>query len=130
MIGRERALFLVGQLPNAYRAARGQSDGCADLYVPATLKPEHPLVAMLGWPDAMRMVRAFGGCILQLSKCADLLRDWRDANIRRLHRDGLSVAELAEWFSLSDRMVRNIVREEIPHEANDNARQQTAALRA
>ena len=119
MIGRERALFLVGQLPNAYR--HGTLDGCADLYVPSHLKPDHPLVSLIGWADAMRLVRGFGGEILYLSKCADLVREWRDANIRRLAADGMSAVELGEWFGLSDRMVRNIVRAaETAPEANDN----------
>jgi hypothetical protein len=118
VIGRERALFLVGQLPDSYRDSRGRFDGCACLYIPAKLHPMHPLVRMIGWHDAQRLVRAFGGEILWPSKCADLIREWRDANIRRLSADGLKVQQLAEWFGLSDRMIRNILAKEIAPEAS------------
>src|SRR5262245_26215228 len=109
VIGRARALYLVGQLPDSYRDSRGRYDGCACLYIPAKLQPQHPLVRMIGWPDAQRLVKAFGGEILWPSKCSELIRDWRDANIRRLSASGMRVQELAEWFNLSDRMIRNII---------------------
>lgn len=126
MIGRERALFLVGQLPDSYRDSRGRFDGCACLYIPAKIHPNHQLVRMIGWQDASRLVRAFGGEILYPSKCAELIREWRDANIRRLNLKGMKVQELAEWFGLSDRMIRNIISKEIAPEADGQRLKQAA----
>jgi len=117
VIGRERALYLVGALPRAYL---GPANGSrVNLYVPATLKPSHPLVALLGWCDAMKLVAHFGGEILYPSKCDEIIRMHRDVSIRRLHAEGMSSSELAEWFSLDARHVRRIVKD-IQHEANDN----------
>lgn len=117
MIGRERALYLVGALPRAYL---GPANGSrVNLYVPATLKPSHPLVALLGWPDAMKLVAHFGGEILYPSKCDEIIRAHRDDSIRRLHAEGMTTTELSEWFSLDSRHVRRIVKD-IQHEANDN----------
>lgn len=122
VIGRKRALYLVGALPRSYGAYTGSR---VNLYVPATLKPNHPLVRLLGWPDAMKLVAHFGGEILYPSKCDEIIRAHRDASIRRLHADGVGSAQIAEWFGISDRQVRNIVKE-IQHEANDNKCRQHA----
>jgi hypothetical protein len=119
VIGRERALYLVGALPRAYRGPSHGKRTRVNLYVPATLKPNHQLVKLLGWPDAMKLVAHFGGEILYPSDCDEIIRAHRDESIRRLHRDGVSAAQIAEWFGITDRQVRNIVKE-IQHEANDN----------
>ena len=109
VIGRDAALFLVGQLPRAY--SPGHPSGQVILYVPKVLKPDHALVALLGWKNASRLVHAFGGEILQPAYCADLYRDFRDRSIRRLLIEGHRPSTLAEWFGVCDRHVRNIARE-------------------
>lgn len=119
VIGRERALFLVGQLPRSYSESAGFTYSRVHLYVPATLKPNHSLVALLGWPDAMKLVAHFGGEILYPSKCDEIIRDHRDKSIRRLHADGVDASTIAEWFGITDRHVRNIVRE-IQKEAKES----------
>lgn len=121
VIGRDLALYLVGQLP------RAASNGTPMLYVPKTLKPEHPLVGMLGWPAAMKLVRAFGGEILQPAHCADVYREFRDASILRLLSQGHSAKTLADWFRVCDRHVRNLVRENTQEAANE-ARRDTSAI--
>jgi hypothetical protein len=123
VIGRARALYLVGALPRAYL---GPANGSrVNLYIPATLKPSHPLVALLGWVDAMKLVAHFGGEILYPSKCDEIIREHRDMSIRRLHAEGVGSSKIAEWFGISDRQVRNIVKE-IQHEANRNQCKQHA----
>ncbi|WP_441253625.1 hypothetical protein [Bradyrhizobium sp. 613_E4_N2_2] len=116
VIGRERALFLVGQLPRSYSYDKGRR--VTHLYVPATLKPAHYLVQLLGWMDAMKLVSHFGGEILYPATCEEIARGFRDQNIRRLSAEGMSAVEIAEWFGMSDRQVRNILRE-IPPEAKE-----------
>jgi hypothetical protein len=114
-IGREQALFLIGQLPRAY--SKGHPSGQVILYVPKSLRADHPLVALLGWHTATKLVRAFGGEILTPAHCADLYRNFRDESIARLLREGHDEKTLAEWFDVCARHVRNIAREIAP-EAN------------
>jgi hypothetical protein len=119
VIGRERALFLVGQLPRSYGESAGFTYSRVHMYVPATIKPSHNLVALLGWIDAMKLVAHFGGEILYPSKCDEIIRDHRDKSIRRLHVDGVDATTIAVWFGITDRHVRNIVRQ-IQKEAKDD----------
>jgi len=124
VIGRDLALFLIGHLPRAYSPCH--PSGQVILYVPKTLKPDHALVQLLGWPAANKLVRAFGGEILQPATCAHLYREFRDKSIRRLLTEGHRPAVLAEWFGVCERHVRNIARE-IPQEAANENSPNTAA---
>ena len=109
VIGRDAALFLIGHLPRAY--SKCHPSGQVVLYVPRTLKVDHHLVALLGWNTAMRLVRAFGGEMLQPAHCADLYRDFRDRSIVRLLNEGHRVSVLAEWFGVCERHIQNLQRE-------------------
>lgn len=113
VIGRDSALFLIGQLPRAY--SKCHPSGQVILYVPKSLRVDHPLVKLLGWKTASRLVQAFGGEILQPAHCADLCRDFRDRSITRLLIEGHRPAILSEWFGVCERHVRNLARE-IPQE--------------
>ena len=128
VIGTERALYLVGQLPRCYSKDSRYPNAKAPhviLYVPKSLKPSHPLVRLLGWHDAQRLVDAFGGEILQPASCADVYRSFRDASIIRMAGEGMKPQAIAELLEVSDRHVRNLLREN-PQEAasagNDNNR--------
>lgn len=118
VIGRERALFLIGQLPRSpSRKWR------ANLYVPKRVTPDHPLVGMVGWIDANKLVREFGGMILQPSNCSYLAREHRAREVRRMHAEGVRLADIAEAVGLTERQIRNIVAETAPEEIaplNDN----------
>ncbi|AWM87362.1 hypothetical protein [Microvirga sp. 17 mud 1-3] len=98
------------------------------LYVPALrrLTPDHALVDILGWNDAERLCRHFGGEILQPANCAEIYRPFRDKAISKIVAGGIPPKLVAEWFGVTDRHVRT-VRREIPQEesrpANDNNRQ-------
>jgi hypothetical protein len=108
VIGRERALFLVGMLPRYVR--RDQRGGeQVDLYVPRRLTPEHRLVRILGWDDAERLARAFGGELLKPSICTHLYRAQRDLAILRLAGEGVPKGMLAAWFEVSERHVQNLL---------------------
>lgn len=135
VIGRERALYLIGRLPRCYvadkRKREANKGGFSErvmLYVPKSLRPDHPLVQILGWPDAQRMVQAFGGEVLAPANCKHLVAGFRDAHIERLSREGLPLKLLADWFGVSERLVSNIAKAAVgenpqvgtgPH-ANDN----------
>lgn len=125
MIGRERALYLIGQLPRAYHGSEGFKSWRVIMYVPKTLKATHPLVRIMGWPDAKALVQAFGGEILKPPACIDVYRRFRDASIIELATKKLAAAYIADVMGVSTRHVQNLLRE-IPPEglreaANDNA---------
>lgn len=126
VIGSERALYLVGQLPRCYskdpRYPNAKSSHVI-LYVPKVLKPDHQLVQLLGWHDARRLVDAFGGEILQPGSCADVYRQFLNRSIVRMAHEGMKPAAIAELLSVSDRHVRNLLRENPQQDlkpANDN----------
>ncbi len=132
VIGRERALYLIGQLPRCYvpdkRKRETNVGGLSErviMYVPKNLKPDHVLVRILGWADAFALAKHFGGELLCPGNCGALYRKFRDDGIRQLLGEGAPVALIADWFEVSDRHVR-MVRMENPQEAtgsaaNDNA---------
>lgn len=125
VIGSERALYLIGQLPRSYqtRKASKSTSWHVILYVPKSVRPDHPLVTLLGWQDANRLVEAFGGEILNPASCADVYRKFRDASIIRMAGEGMKAAAIAELMDVSDRHVRNLLREKAQEEltaANDN----------
>lgn len=129
VIGTERALFLIGRLPRCFAGIvteKGSRKAWRPmLYVPTLrrLTVDHQLVRILGWPDAEKLCRHFGGEILQPANCAEVYRPFRDQSLRRLHTEGVDVKTLAEWFGVSERTVKNALAE-IPQEgtkaANDN----------
>lgn len=131
VIGRERALYLIGKLPRCTPPSTRSSKGGEQrvmLYVPtlARLKPDHQLVRIIGWDDAVKMCRHFGGEILQPGNCAEIYRKFRDASIIRLVGDGVPVKTVAEWMNVTDRHVRGLLvkekaQEEMKAAANDNA---------
>lgn len=125
VIGTERALYLIGQLPRSYRKRNGVQCGESTvvLYVPKAIQPTHQLVQLIGWHDAQRLVKAFGGEILKPATCSDVYRRFRDASIIRLAAEGMKTAAIAEWMEVSERHVRNLLREKPQEElsaANDN----------
>lgn len=121
VIGRDRALFLIGQLPRFKRDdVRGGEQ--VILYVPRGLKPDHYLVRILGWPDAQRMVDYFGGELLKPGNCCEVYRPFRDQAIRQMRDDGVPIQMIAEWFGMTERRVRQVleISQEVPKHANDN----------
>ncbi len=132
VIGREQALFLIGQLPRCYtpdrRVRPGRTGGKKTtliMYVPKVLLFKDKLVSILGWNDATKLVREFSGMLIHPANCADVYRPYRDANIARLIGEGVPTKMIAEWFDVSERTVKNVGAENPPHEfpraSNDNA---------
>ena len=104
VIGREKALYLIGQLPQS-----GSRSWRVCLYVPKRLPVDHDLVRILGWHDARKLAYAFSGMILQPSNCRSIYRAYRDREILRLADEGMSVAEIASVVELSSYRVREIL---------------------
>jgi hypothetical protein len=108
VIGRERALYLIGKLPRC-RPPSGEGRTQVILYVPKTITPDHRLVQILGQEDAERLVEAFGGEILKPGTCRQIYRVYRDQGIVRAVNDGVPTAMVAAWFGLSSRHVLNVL---------------------
>lgn len=127
VIGRDRALFLVGKLPRCYSGLPGKAQWRVIMYVPKRMGLEHELVRILGWPDANKLRLAFPGEILQPANGAEIYREFRDKSLRRLNREyGHGEERLAEWFGLSSRHVKNVlafeeIPQEVPQAANDES---------
>lgn len=130
VIGRERALYLVGQLPRCQRRDTrypGAMQSEVMLYVPTLprLTLRHELVRILGLLDAEKLCRHFGGEILRPASCAEIYRIYRDKIIDSMLKEGCSIDHVAATFDISARHVRSrkkeIPREEPPVAANDNA---------
>lgn len=121
VIGVDRALYLVGQLPRCV----SKKSTHVILYVPKSsfLKPDHRLVQILGWQQAYNLCCHFGGEILQPATCADLYRDFRNRSILRLiMTEQMTVKTVAEMFDMSERQVSNIVKKwEITQEEQGSA---------
>lgn len=122
VIGRDAALTLVDSLPRAMNRP-WQSW----LYVPQRIRADHALVLLMGWDVACKLVRAFGGEMLTLSNCSYSRKDQRDDAIRSMRASGASVQDVAREFRISDRQVRNIVKEISQVESNDNTVNTAAA---
>lgn len=114
VIGRERALYLVGQLPRCgwrdkrYPAARNSE---LMLYVPTEqrLGDDHPLVRILGADDATKLCRAFGRETLKVANCNEIYRRYRDAQMTRMVGEGYPTKYVADLFGVSSQTVRNAI---------------------
>lgn len=75
VIGTERALFLVSQLPQCGKRSRRRF-----LYVPKKrrLTDDHQLVQIVGWDAARALVAHFGGATLELATCRDITLAWQN----------------------------------------------------
>lgn len=111
VIGREPALRLIGQLPTCYAGSDGKKSTRVIMYVPKRLKPDHQLVQILGWHTAQRLVRVFGGEILCPANCRSIYSKFRDEAIVKMLEAGARPAMVAELMSLSERHVRNLMRD-------------------
>lgn len=130
VIGIEQALLLISRLPRAYHrdnrwpAAQNQT---VILYVPTIprLGARHKLVEILGWHDAIKMCKAFGGEILRPAECADYYRLERNRRILEMLASGMAPSAVAAEVGLTVEQIRRIRREnprEEPKAGNpDNA---------
>jgi hypothetical protein len=109
VIGVEKALELIGKLPRCIpKSGTGQGVRVM-LYVPRTLRADHPLVHMIGWHAASALVEAFGGEVMKPGSCRDLYRTFRDRSIVELAADGMPLDHIAEVMGVGLRTVRNLV---------------------
>lgn len=129
VIGRERALYLIGQLPTyTVKDNRWPSSTRTKiiLYVPKSLETSHDLVRILGWNDASKLVKHFGGELLSPGTCAELHRKFIVKTIRKMAVQGMSLKAIAYNLDISERTVYRHAIDNTPKDisaANDNHRQ-------
>jgi hypothetical protein len=88
------------------------------LYVPKSLKLDHPLVEMIGWNDANKLVKVFGGEILQPSACTSIIKAFRHQTIRAMAKRGIKQKLIAVQTDVSTSMVAKILRAKPQEELN------------
>ena len=127
VIGREQALLLVGKLPRCIAGKDGHKSSRVVMYVPtlARLALDHKLVQILGWIDAEKLSRHFGGEIMYPANCAHIQREFLHKTIIQMMAGGrMKATECAAIVGVHERTVRNLIRENPPeeteHASNDN----------
>ncbi|MDM5178500.1 hypothetical protein PO883_14980 [Massilia sp. DJPM01] len=119
VIGRDQALMLIGALPRCYVGQPGKKSNQVVMYVPTVknLRLDHQLVRILGWIDAERLCRTFGGEIMKPANCAFIQREFLHKTILgMMHGGRMKAAEVAAIVGVHERTVRNVVRENPPEE--------------
>lgn len=105
IIGRERALMLVGRL-----TATGSRPWRVCVYIPKGISPDHRLVRLVGWEDAQALCAHFRGSILELSSGQAIVWSWLQSEVRRLSNEGMGVMEIVDVLAMPARTVRAIRR--------------------
>lgn len=84
--------------------------GGGRLYIPGTLKPEHPLFQLLGQENARRLSGEFGGLRVEIPLAFMLRIEQRNKLILADCAAGMSQRELALKYHLTERSIRNCTR--------------------
>ena len=114
VIGRQNALYLVSQCPR-YKTEKRAGQGQLFLYVPTLkrLDMNHFLVKTLGYPDAEKLSKEFGGELLVLAQCKQMILKARDNGIREMLRAGFNVIDLVSAFNVNERTINKIYEDEL-----------------
>lgn len=131
VIGRERALFLISQLPRTRVESKQWS--AVFLYVPKQLKPDDRLVRILGWNNASKLTNHFGGELIQLSSCDYIYKNFLHRSMARMFADGMKVKDIAQLLGVSERTVSRhciVKTQEEPKLHNDNFRPDITHIKA
>jgi len=120
VIGISQTLKLIGLLPVCKVRDKRYSKAISNrivLIVPANLKADDKLVKMIGWDDAYKLSRHFGGEFLYPATCADIYRDFLKDTAQRMYRDGRKPADVAEAMQIPYRTISRWLADAIPHHA-------------
>jgi hypothetical protein len=110
VIGRDAALLIVNSLPRSYSESRRRS-GRVVFYVPKVMQESHPVAVLIGPNLAEKLCKHFGGEIVRLAACCGAMKADRDSTIMEMKRSGDTPQCIAREFGITDRQVRNILRE-------------------
>lgn len=82
--------------------------GGTRLYIPGTLKPEHPLCQMLGQQVAQQLSDEFSGISIEIPRAVMQQIGQRNALIMSDRAAGMSQRRIALKYQLTERTIRNI----------------------
>lgn len=121
IIGREDALYLIGQLPTC---KRGDGRNEVLLYVPTLnrLTPDHRLVRVLGYALARKFCANLGGQLLKPANCNGIVRDFRNKSMADFYESGHTIAEIAEIFDKTPKYTKKILQD-MGYNTDHNTRQ-------
>lgn len=108
VIGRDNALYLIGQMPKCKTPSRGGSEVL--LYVPtlSRLTPDHRLAKILGYPLARKLSAHCSG-LSKPANCNGIIRNFRNKSIVQFWESNHSIDEIAEIFGLTAKYIRKIL---------------------
>jgi Mor family transcriptional regulator len=82
-------------------------------WMPSNIKPDNPLVAVIGMAGAETLANHFGGDRIYISKAAAHLRRERNQQIIARFDQGATIKELVQDFDLCDRQIWRVVNGEV-----------------
>lgn len=118
VIGYHKALRLVRDLPVC-----GKRDRRRNLYIPKpqNLKPDHPLVKLVGWDDALALAEEHGGRAIQPAECSYVERAiLNDRRILDWHDLGYSPKDVAEKLGITEKWATAVIDAREMHEAGSD----------
>ena len=121
VIGVSQTMKLIGLLPVCKVRDKRYSKAISNrivLIVPANLKADDKLVKMIGWDDAYKLSRHFGGEFLYPATCAEIYRDFLKDTAARMHSEGMKPAEVAEAMQIPYRTISRWLSNAIPQHAD------------
>lgn len=121
IIGRDNALYLIGQLPTCKRSGGGTE---VLLYVPTLnrLTPDHRLVRVLGYALARKFCANLGGQLLKPANCNGIVREFRNRSIGQFWESGHTIQEIADIFEITTKYTRKILHD-MGYNTDHNAKQ-------
>ena len=105
VIGRENALRLAEGLPNNARRPWQKF-----LYVPQAMRPDHPLVGLIGWDAAQALSHSHANMIIEVPVCQAIQRAYRDHIIAYLVEQGLPIDHVAAMMGTTTQLASRKVR--------------------
>lgn len=79
------------------------------LYVPIRVKPDHPIVGIVGQVAAEKLVGMYGGQTIRIPQCSALQRSKRNDEIKSLAAEGLKPVDIARHFGMTVRAIRYVL---------------------
>lgn len=89
-----------------------QAYGGTRVFVPQSVGAQHKLSTLLGFEQAKKLSRTFGGEPLTIARCTMLLKHRRNEEIRKKYDEGASVHELVREYGLTERRIYSILSSE------------------
>jgi hypothetical protein len=93
------------------RARLAMASVRSTVYVPLAPRASSPLTIMVGIGNAIKLAQVFGGQMIDLPKSASEKLSRRNAKIKESAALGHTVRRLASTHNLTDRQVRNVLKD-------------------